>query len=147
MKTKGIFITGATGQIGKELLRHLLIHEPAACFYVLIRAGRKLSASDRFRQLVGELSGMSPAPIGNWQDRIFPVNGNLELPIPDTPCTSSISIRPRPPACCVRRISPSRISGTTFRRSAGMRWSRILGSDRSTWMLPEKCKGYENKPR
>lgn len=80
MKAKGIFITGATGQIGKELLRHLLAHEPSAQFYVLIRANKKLSAPERYRKLLEELSGLWSTHRAIRPDRIVPVIGNLELP-------------------------------------------------------------------
>lgn len=80
MKTKNIFLTGATGQIGKELLKRLLFHKPYARFNLLIRAGRRLSAFDRFQQLLGELVAVSPFSKKMLQSRVFLIEGNLASP-------------------------------------------------------------------
>jgi amino acid adenylation domain-containing protein/thioester reductase-like protein len=71
-----LFLTGATGFIGAFLLQELLIKQPQATIYCLVRAKTIGEASDRLRSVMKGYEIWSDA----FGERIIPVLGDLEKP-------------------------------------------------------------------
>jgi amino acid adenylation domain-containing protein/thioester reductase-like protein len=71
-----LFLTGATGFIGAFLLQELLIKQPQATIYCLVRAKTIGEASDRLRSIMKGYEIWSDS----FGERIIPVLGDLEKP-------------------------------------------------------------------
>ncbi|KAL0122038.1 hypothetical protein PUN28_007080 [Cardiocondyla obscurior] len=77
-----IFITGATGFLGKVLLEKLLRSCPrVATFFLLIRPKRGQSVEDRFKELLNNpVFDRIRSEFPDTMNKIFPVKGDVGLP-------------------------------------------------------------------
>ncbi len=74
----GLFITGATGFLGKTTLVKLLKQKDEGLIFILMRGGHKKSALERGEQLLAEIS--PPDCLADWSKRVVIVEGDLLLP-------------------------------------------------------------------
>ena len=78
MQTKNIFITGATGFLGRELVKRLLLQKEDCRLYLLIRCGKNETAQKRFSKYLNRLSLELNLPIKYLFERLRLVAGQLE---------------------------------------------------------------------
>jgi len=74
------FLTGATGFIGSEVLRRLLVHEPERQVHALVRAADAAEAARRGREVLFKLFFDDEAATADGRRRIHWVIGNLKQP-------------------------------------------------------------------
>ncbi|MCB0344570.1 MAG: SDR family oxidoreductase [Bdellovibrionales bacterium] len=72
-----IFLTGATGFLGREVLGRMLVASPDETVLVLVRASKEQSAQQRVRTILNETFGESLA--GKYSERVRVLEGDLSL--------------------------------------------------------------------
>jgi amino acid adenylation domain-containing protein/thioester reductase-like protein len=77
LKPQHIFLTGATGFIGAFLLHELLLHNPQATIYCLVRADNLESSTSRLRSTLQNYEIWQSA----FTDRMIPIMGDLSKPL------------------------------------------------------------------
>lgn len=78
MKASKIFITGATGFIGRQLVKQILLNNRPAEMYLLIRNSGKKTAAIRFQNLLENLSEETNVSIQQLASEIHLIEGNLQ---------------------------------------------------------------------
>ena len=78
MTNKHIFLTGATGFVGSELLKRLLDQHPNSEFWLLIRSNNRESAKARYRLVIHQLYLNTKFKKRDLQQQIHLVDGDLE---------------------------------------------------------------------
>jgi len=76
-RPKHIFLTGATGFVGAFLLHELLLHNPQATIYCLVRADHLESATSRLRSVLKNYEIWEEV----FSSRIVPIIGDLSKPL------------------------------------------------------------------
>jgi thioester reductase-like protein len=74
----GVFLTGATGFLGSEILKRFLASHPQSRVIVLVRSTPHQTARDRVESLLLGMFGVEGARA--HRDRIEIVNGDISLP-------------------------------------------------------------------
>lgn len=76
-KPKHIFLTGATGFVGAFLLHELLLHNPQATIYCLVRANNLADSRSRLRSTLKNYEIWEES----FSSRIIPIVGDLSKPL------------------------------------------------------------------
>lgn len=77
MLTSNIFLTGATGFLGGELIKKLLSANPQSEFWLLIRHSRRQKAADRLEQILLNTAEKNGLSIDTFRNQIHLVVGDL----------------------------------------------------------------------
>lgn len=77
---KHVFLTGATGFLGGELVKRLIQQQPGARFFLLIRNRRKQSAAARLSELADQWAADLKMDRTALESRLHLVEGDLTLP-------------------------------------------------------------------
>jgi len=96
---RSIFLTGATGFVGKVLIEKILFSCPhITCFYILIRPKRGKSIEERITDLVGiTLFDRVRKADPNFSRKIIPINGDIY--------EANLGISPKDEAELVEKVS------------------------------------------